>query len=117
MPSLTSLGPEPLFPPVPLIARLYTFRVHSGRESSGGTRTQESIWVPDHGAAAGGEAGVASTVQRHTVTAGQHDSPPPSDRTVAAGQAAEQECLERLGLPPAVVCTIHGARTLAATAS
>lgn len=51
----------------------------------------------------------APMVQRHTVL---HNPPPPSDRLTAVGLATEQEPLESLGLPTAVVHTIRACVSL-----
>eukprot|EP00064_Thunnus_orientalis_P015191 superscaffoldBa00002770_g15241 len=70
----------------------------------------ECIMDPDYGAVAGGEAMAAPMVQRCTVAAGWCDPTPPGDRPVVVDISPEQDCLERLGLIPAVICTIQWAR-------
>ena len=55
----------------------------------GGPRKHDRIMVPDYGAAAGWEAMAAPVVQRFTITAGQCDPTPPSDRPAVVGLAPE----------------------------
>lgn len=82
-----------------------------------GTRTIECLLVPYPNSVTSGGT-VAKTMAQGRLGAIGRGNPPSSDhRAAPVGLAAEPERLESLGLPPAVVRTIQGARASSTTSA